>query len=73
MTVFLPKDLVDVDDFIAQITDENYAAWLAVFEEKNVELYLPKFKFKYKITKTLRSFTAYLIYKLGLVVLNLRF
>ena len=28
MTVFLPKDLVDVDDFIAQITDENYAAWL---------------------------------------------
>jgi serpin B len=48
MTVFLPKPEHTVDDLISQLNDETYAAWLAEMVEVDVELWLPKFKFKYR-------------------------
>jgi serine protease inhibitor len=48
MTILLPKTTTTADDLISEMTDENLADWLGSFTECNVELWLPKFKFKYK-------------------------
>lgn len=47
MTMFLPKESNSVDQFIAELTEDKFNNWLSEFEKDSVDLYLPKFKFKY--------------------------
>ena len=48
MTVFLPKGDKGVDDIIAMLTDQNWAAWMAGFAEQEVDLALPRFELEYE-------------------------
>jgi len=50
MTIFLPDADVDIDDFIAQISDENLSDWIGSFNETKIYLYMPKFKLEYNLT-----------------------
>ena len=49
MTVFLPKPGASLDALIGALTPENWSLWLESFSERNVKLYLPKFKVEYGI------------------------
>jgi len=50
MTIFLPKQGVDVDSLISEFTQENWDTWLGSFAKETGTLYLPKFTLEYKIT-----------------------
>ncbi|ROL58866.1 serpin family protein [Bacteroidetes/Chlorobi group bacterium MS-B_bin-24] len=47
MTIFLPAD---IDDFINELTDQNYRNWLTEFGEDSVGIIMPKLKVEYDIT-----------------------
>jgi len=47
MTIFLPPD---IDDFINELTDQNYRNWLTEFREDSVGIIMPKLKVEYDIT-----------------------
>lgn len=49
MTVLLPHYSIAVDNLLAEFTAENWSAWIGQFSEENVELSLPRFKFRYDI------------------------
>lgn len=48
MTVFLPKQDINVNSFIANITESSWDTWLNSFSIQNIKLYLPKFKLEYE-------------------------
>ncbi len=50
MAVLLPKSPYTVDDVIAQLDDNNWAAWAGNFTDTELKLYLPRFKFGYEVT-----------------------
>jgi serine protease inhibitor len=47
MTVLLPVGEKTVDDLVAMLTDQNWAAWTAGFEVQEIELALPRFELEY--------------------------
>ena len=49
MSIFLPKDGHDVNEVIAEMNGDSWDNWLATFETKNVQLFLPKFKMEYEL------------------------
>ncbi len=49
MSIFLPKQNIDVNDFISSITELDWNSWLTSFKKQDIELYLPKFKLEYEI------------------------
>ena len=49
MVVLLPKSGHTTDDIVAQLTDENWAAWMSSFAKIELPLGLPKFKLAYEI------------------------
>jgi serine protease inhibitor len=49
MTVFLPEPGTAVNDWIAQITLEDWRAWIGQFSTTRGTLYFPKFILEYKI------------------------
>jgi serine protease inhibitor len=49
MTVFLPKQGTSLDALIQALTPENWSLWMGSFSERDVKLYLPKFKIEYGI------------------------
>lgn len=48
MLIFLPDEDKTIDDVMAVWNTENYNEWLENFEEMNVEVSIPKFKFEYE-------------------------
>jgi len=50
MTIFLPEPDVHIDNFIAQINDENLSDWFDSFNETEMLLSMPKFKLEYDLT-----------------------
>jgi serine protease inhibitor len=48
MLIFLPGENKTIDDVLDDFTDENYNEWINGLTEMNVELSIPKFKFKYE-------------------------
>jgi serpin B len=50
MTIFLPKLPLDVNALLAELTQENWEAWLASFDDHTIELQFPKFTLEYKLT-----------------------
>jgi len=49
MTILLPRIRTQIDSLIAQLTSENWAAWIGGFSIKTVELAMPKFTTQYEI------------------------
>lgn len=49
MTIFLPNPGVHIDNFIAQINDENLSDWIDSFDETEIYLSMPKFKLEYDL------------------------
>jgi serpin B len=47
MTVFLPKAGKSVDEIVAMLTDENWAAWMAGFNVEELDLAMPRFELEY--------------------------
>ncbi len=47
MTILLPQQNVTVDQVIAQMTPENWAAWIAGFTEFKFDFAMPKLKVEY--------------------------
>ena len=47
MTVVLPHESIDINEFAAGITDETWSAWAAQFHPKNLTVYLPRFSLEY--------------------------
>ncbi|MDO9548754.1 MAG: serpin family protein [Candidatus Marinimicrobia bacterium] len=50
MTILLPKPEVNIDSLIAQTNNETWNSWLGSFSEREVNLFLPKFKLEYEIS-----------------------
>lgn len=50
MTIFLPRESVSLESFIAELTAEHWQAWMDSFVEIEGVLYLPKFKLEYEQT-----------------------
>jgi serpin B len=48
MTLLLPAEGTSVDDLVAKLTDENWAAWMAGFQEEEIDLYLPRFELEWE-------------------------
>jgi serpin B len=48
MTVILPKPGTDVETLAASLDSERWAAWVEQFDEREVDLYLPKLKLEYE-------------------------
>ena len=48
MTILLPHQSVNIDAFIASITQDQWDQWMDSFEEKRIDVYLPKFKLEYE-------------------------
>jgi len=49
MTVFLPKPEIALDDFITQITPENWNSWINSLSMMEGDVNLPKFKLSYEV------------------------
>ena len=49
MTIFLPRNQVDIDTLISQINQQNWNDWINSFSEQEVTLSLPKFKLEYEL------------------------
>ncbi len=50
MTIFLPKQGVDIDSLVNKFNQDNWDSWLGSFAKETGNLYLPKFTLEYKIT-----------------------
>lgn len=50
MTIFLPRQSIDINDLISEFNNTNWSQWLNSFQENYVLLQLPKFKLEYEIT-----------------------
>jgi serpin B len=50
MTVLLPAEGVDINELIAELTNENWETWMAGFATREVQLGLPKFTLEYEQT-----------------------
>ncbi|MDI6765474.1 MAG: serpin family protein [Bacteroidota bacterium] len=48
MTVFLPKQGVNIDAFVFNFTKENWETWIKTFMKREGTLFLPKFKIEYE-------------------------
>jgi serine protease inhibitor len=48
MTVILPNIGVDIDEVVAMLNSENWAAWMGQFQEQEMDLYLPRFELEYE-------------------------
>ncbi len=48
MTVFLPRQGVNVDAFVLYFTKENWETWIKTFVKREGNLFLPKFKLEYE-------------------------
>ncbi len=48
MLILLPGDGKSIHDIIEELDTENYDEWLLNLQERNVEVSIPKFKFKYE-------------------------
>ena len=57
MLILLPGDGKSIHDIIEELDTENYDEWLLNLQERNVEVSIPKFKFKYekKLNDLLKS------------------
>ncbi len=49
MVILLPANDKKVDDIVTALSVDNWDTWTGSMSEKEVDLYLSKFKFKYKI------------------------
>jgi serpin B len=48
MVLFLPNEDVHLDEFQKQLSQDNWSNWMALFEEKEGSLMLPKFTMEYE-------------------------
>ncbi|MBN1693910.1 serpin family protein [candidate division WOR-3 bacterium] len=55
MTVILPGYGKDMDQFIAELTQEKWDEWMSRFSEDSVNLFLPKLKVEYKADSVLKE------------------
>jgi serpin B len=55
MTVILPQYGIDIDDFIAGLTQGKWDGWMNGFYEDSVNLFLPKLKLEYKTDSLLKE------------------
>ena len=55
MTVILPGYGEDIEEFIADLTQEKWNEWMGSFYEDSVNLFLPKLKLEYKAEETLKK------------------
>ncbi|TAL70851.1 MAG: serpin family protein [Bacteroidetes bacterium] len=49
MTIFLPKSDKNINDFINELTDDNYTEWLTRFTSDSVTISMPKYKIEYEL------------------------
>ncbi len=47
MYIFVPTNQSDLDAFLATLTPENWENWMTEFNERQMDLRMPKFKVKY--------------------------
>jgi serpin B len=50
MTIFLPSSNKNINDFINELTDDNYRLWLSSFKSDSVNIFMPKYKIEYKLS-----------------------
>jgi len=50
MTIILPDPQIDLNDFMAMITTENWNLWTGSFSQANGTLFFPRFKLEYEKT-----------------------
>jgi len=50
MIIILPKEGVELSEIISEINREDYISWIESMDEKELDIYLPKFKFETKYT-----------------------
>jgi serine protease inhibitor len=55
MVVILPSSGVNIDDLIAELTQEKWEEWMSGFSKDTLTLLLPKFKLEYKIEDKLEE------------------
>ncbi|MFC1725514.1 serpin family protein [candidate division KSB1 bacterium] len=55
MTIFLPKYEVEIDEIASSFSQENWNNWINSFTEREVNLFLPKFKLDYKIEEKTKT------------------
>jgi serine protease inhibitor len=48
MTVILPKNGIEVDDLIGELSQTNWNNWIGQLSESEGEIFLPRFKLEYK-------------------------
>jgi serine protease inhibitor len=48
MTIVLPKDGMDIDQFLTGVSGERWSEWIASLTESEGEVFLPKFTLEYK-------------------------
>ncbi|MDZ7333498.1 MAG: serpin family protein [candidate division KSB1 bacterium] len=48
MTIILPAEQINVDDFLATLSAENWNQWTGNFSNRNGVLYFPRFKLEYE-------------------------
>lgn len=51
MSILLPDDAASMDEIVTQLTQDNWNSWKPLFQEKEIKLQLPKFKFSYNEEK----------------------
>jgi serpin B len=49
MTILLPKPEKNIDQLVAQFTQENWGQWVSGFRDKRGTLELPRFKLEYEL------------------------
>jgi serpin B len=49
MTIFLPKSDKNINDFINELTDDNYTEWMTRFTYDSVTISMPKYKIEYEL------------------------
>ncbi len=57
MTVLLPKKSENIDNYLQQLSADDWASMLSNMRKREVQLYLPKFELEYKkeLTKVLKA------------------
>lgn len=48
MQVFLPKENIDMESFLEQLTEENWTIWNSEFQRMSGTIHLPKFQVEYE-------------------------
>lgn len=62
MSVFLPREDVELDSLIMELSPQTWADWTHRFVEQNGTLYLPKFTINYEI------FLKHIVSELGMAI-----